>query len=54
MMTIFGALIFFLIVLEVISILQSDKLEDGRSDHRQELAESEKHSFANIVAVQTG
>ena len=48
MMTMFGTLIFFLVLFEVASVLLPKKLEDGKIDHILELATAEKHSFANM------
>ena len=54
MMTIFGALIFVLIIFEVAPVLPPENLENGRTDHRLELATAEKHSFANTGVDKTG
>ena len=52
MMIIFGTLIFVLVIFEVTSIPQSDTVEDGRRDYKHKLATAEKHSLANMGAVQ--
>ena len=54
MVTIFGALVFVLVVFEVASVLLPEKLEDGRRDHRHELAAPEKHLLANMGVDKTG
>ena len=54
MVTIFGALIFVLVVFEVASVLLPEKPEDGRRDHRHELATAEKHLPANMGVDKTG
>jgi hypothetical protein len=54
MVTIFGALIFSLVVFKFASVLLPEKLEDGRRDHRHELATAEKHLFANMGVDKTG
>ena len=53
-MTIFGALIFILVVFEVASVLLPERLKNGIRDYRQELATAEMHSFANMAAEKTG
>ena len=53
MMTIFSTLIFILVIFEVASVLLPEKVEDGRGDHKHELATAEKHSFANMGVDKT-
>ena len=47
-MTIFGTLIFFLVLFEVASVLLPKKLEDGKIDYIPEFDTAEKHSFAGV------
>ena len=54
MMTIFGTLIFALVIFEISSVLLPENLEDGRADHKLELATTEKHSFANMGVDEKG
>ena len=53
-MTIFGTLIFALVIFEVSSVLLPENLEDERADHKLKPATTEKHSFANTGVDEKG